>query len=580
MKKIFTSILLTVLATLGFHMLADATTYTLVTDVNDLAVGDKIVLTNRAHQYAMGAQRANNRGANEWNVKFSPDFSSVSIDNDTVEVITLAAGTKEGTFAFQVADGYLYAASSSSNNLKTQDKIDDNASASIAFYDDEAAIVFQGTNTRNQLKFNYNSTIFSCYSSGQQLVCIYKQGGGEVPTVTSVTVGGTPTKLNYVVGDNFSRTGITATALYSNGQTSDVTANATWTVTPSKLETVGEVEVTVKAVFQNVEGSSKFTVTVAAPAVADSLYIDGTLARTSYYVGNEFSTSGLKVKAHYTDGTTKEVTSKATWEVTPATFTAAGNVTVTVKATVDELEASAEYEVTVTEAPVESDKKFEKITSTDGLEADAHYIILTTDGTRAASAIDNKKISTVVAGEATFSIDAEGIVTVPVGSAVEVYTLGLKEDEDENEEKTWTLADSNGNVSSNGLSSTNITNGIGAFNIKFDNDGNAVIAGTTAGNRVWLLNTDTNVIGSYASTNAGNSGYAYLALYKEVAAPTPSFKKGDVNGDGTVDIDDINCLIDIVLGNTQASVYEGRALVTDDNVVDIEDINAVIEIIL
>lgn len=574
MKKIFTSILLTVLATLGFHMLADATTYTLVTDVNDLAVGDKIVLTNRAHQYAMGAQRANNRGANEWNVKFSPDFSSVSIDNDTVEVITLAAGTKEGTFAFQVADGYLYAASSTSNNLKTQDKIDDNASASIAFYDDEAAIVFQGENTRNQLKFNYNSTLFSCYSSGQQLVCIYKQGGGEVPTVTSVTVGGTPTKLNYVVGDNFSRTGITATAAYSNGQTSDVTNNATWTVTPSKLETAGEVEVTVKAVFQNVEGSSKFTVTVAAPAVADSLYIDGTLARTSYYVGNEFSTSGLKVKAHYTDGTTKEVTSKATWEVTPATFTAAGNVTVTVKATVDELEASAEYEVTVTEAPVESDKKFEKITSTDDLEADAHYIILSADGSRAASVINNKKISTVEAGEATYTIGEDGVVTVPVGSAVEVYTLGI------NDNKEWTLADSNGNVSSNGSSSTNITNSAGAFNISFSEDGNAVIAGTTAGNRVWLLNTDTNVIGSYASTNAGNSGYAYLALYKEVAAPTPSFKKGDVNGDGTVDIDDINCLIDIVLGNTQASVYEGRALVTDDNVVDIEDINAVIEIIL
>lgn len=574
MKKIFTSILLTVLATLGFHMLADATTYTLVTDVNDLAVGDKIVLTNRAHQYAMGAQRANNRGANEWNVKFSPDFSSVSIDNDTVEVITLAAGTQEGTFAFHVADGYLYAASSKDNLLKTQNNINDNASATIAFYDDEAAIVFQGTNTRNQLKFNYSSTVFSCYSTAQQLVCIYKLGGGEVPTVTSVTVGGTPTKLTYVQGDNFSRTGITATAAYSNGQTSDVTSYATWTVTPSKLETVGEAEVTVKAVFQNVEGSNKFTVTVVAPAAIDSLYIDGKLARTSYYVGNEFSTSGLKVKAHYTDGSTKEVTSKATWEVTPATFTTAGLVTVTVKATVEGQEALAEYEVTVTEAPVESDKKFEKITSTDGLEADSHYIILTTDGARAASVINSKKISTVVAGEATYTIGEDGVVTVPVGSAVEVYTLGL------NDDNNWTLADSNGNVSSNGSSSTNITNGTGAFNISFDEAGNAVIAGTTAGTRVWLLNTDTNVIGSYAGTNAGKDGYAYLALYKEVAAPAPVYKKGDVNADGLIDVDDINCLIRVILGEVEASIYEGRALVNNDDLVDVDDINIVITIIL
>lgn len=574
MKKIFTTMMFALLAMVSFQVLAEATTYTLVTDVNDLAVGDKIVLTNRAHQYAMGAQRANNRGANEWQVKFSADFSSVSIDNDTVEVITLAKGTKEGTFAFQVADGYLYAASSSSNNLKTQDKIDDNASATIAFYDDEAAIVFQGENTRNQLKYNSSSHIFSCYSTAQQLVCIYKLGGGEVATVQSITVGGNPTKTSYVVGDNFSRTGITATALYSDGNTSDVTANATWSVNPSKLETAGEVKVAVSATFQGVTGSGEFTVNVAAPATIQELAIEGTPARTSYYVGNEFSVNGLKVKALYTDGTTKEVTSKAAWEVTPATFTTPGTVAVTVKATVEGVVATAQYEVTVEEAPLSSDKKFEKITSADGLEADAHYIILTADGDRAASVIDNKKISTVEAGEATYAIGEDGVVTVPAGSAVEVYTLGL------NDNKEWTLADSNGSVASNGSSSTNITNSTGAFNISFDEAGNAVIAGTTAGTRVWLYNTGTNVIGSYAGSNAGATGYAYLTLYKEVAAPTPSFKKGDVNGDGLVDVVDVNCLIGIIMGDVDASVYEGRAFINDDDTVDVVDVNAVISLIM
>ena len=566
--------LFALVAMVSFQMLAEATTYTLVTDVNDLAVGDKIVLTNRAHEYAMGAQRANNRGANSWNVKFSADFNSVSIDNDTVEVITLAKGTKEGTFAFQVADGYLYAASSSSNNLKTQDKIDDNASATIAFYDDEAAIVFQGENTRNQLKYNSSSHIFSCYSTAQQLVCIYKLGGGEVATVQSITVGGTPNKTNYVVGDNFSRTGITATALYSDGNIVDVTSNATWSVNPSKLETAGEVKVTVSAAFQGVTGSSDFTVNVAPAATADSLYIDGTPARLSYYVGNEFSVNGLKVKAHYTDGTTKEVTSKAAWEVTPATFTAAGTVDVIVKATVDELVATAQFIATVTEAPLSSDKKFEKITSTDGLEADAHYIILSADGGRAASVIDNKKISVVEAGEATYAIGEDGVVTVPAGSAVEVYTLGL------NDNNEWTLADSNGSVSSNGSNSTDIKNGTGAFNISFDKDGNVVIAGTTAGTRVWLLKTDTNVIGNYAGSNAGTKDYANLAMYKEVAAPTPSFKKGDVNGDGLVDVIDVNCIINVILGEKEASEYEGRADLNEDGLVDVIDINAVVSLII
>ena len=53
---------------------------------------------------------------------------------------------------------------------------------------------------------------------------------------------------------------------------------------------------------------------------------------------------------------------------------------------------------------------------------------------------------------------------------------------------------------------------------------------------------------------------------------------GDVNGDGDVNIGDINALISIILGGEDNT--EGRSDVNGDGDVNIGDINAVIAIIL
>ena len=58
-----------------------------------------------------------------------------------------------------------------------------------------------------------------------------------------------------------------------------------------------------------------------------------------------------------------------------------------------------------------------------------------------------------------------------------------------------------------------------------------------------------------------------------------SYATGDVNGDGTVDISDVNAIINIILG-TAASSYKGNADVNGDGSVDIADVNAIINIIL
>ena len=148
----------------------------LVTNASALSVGDQIVIVGAKDQnyYALSTtQNKNNRGQAD----VTKNDNTVTF-GDNVQIITLKAGNADGTFAFYVegdSTGYLYAASNSSNYLRTQTNNDDNGSWTI-FIDADgiATIKAQGTNGNNLLKYNGTSSLFSCYASGQQEVSIYK----------------------------------------------------------------------------------------------------------------------------------------------------------------------------------------------------------------------------------------------------------------------------------------------------------------------------------------------------------------------------------------------------------------------
>lgn len=78
-----------------------------------------------------------------------------------------------------------------------------------------------------------------------------------------------------------------------------------------------------------------------------SLAITGEPTNKEYYVGDAFSTDGLKVNATYDDDTQEDVTAKATWTRSPATFTEAGAVSVTATATFGGVSAETTCPVTV-----------------------------------------------------------------------------------------------------------------------------------------------------------------------------------------------------------------------------------------
>lgn len=55
---------------------------------------------------------------------------------------------------------------------------------------------------------------------------------------------------------------------------------------------------------------------------------------------------------------------------------------------------------------------------------------------------------------------------------------------------------------------------------------------------------------------------------------------GDVNGDGNVDIEDVNALINIILSLKSQSDFPGNANINGQGLIDIEDVNALINLIL
>lgn len=74
---------------------------------------------------------------------------------------------------------------------------------------------------------------------------------------------------------------------------------------------------------------------------------------------------------------------------------------------------------------------------------------------------------------------------------------------------------------------------------------------------------------------------AWSKVYSETFRITiDEYLLGDINNDGMVDIEDVNIIINIVVGRDKASKYGHRCYITDDETVDVSDLNMLINIML
>lgn len=249
--------------------------YELVTDSAELTEGSKVIIVGDT--YAMGTNQKNSNRAAEA-VALSDDKTTISTPGATVQIFTIEEGTKAGTVAFNTGSGYIYAASSSSNSLKTQDDLDDNASWIVTISEGVTSVVAQGTNTRNTMRYNPNngSPLFNCYASTSttgSTVSIYKlQGSGTVlenymkVSEENIEVEADATSASFTVKSDLEWTATSEDA-------SDVTSEGnTVTVTFPANE---EAEEQVYTVTVSADGVDPVTVTITQKGYVDTSVIEG-----------------------------------------------------------------------------------------------------------------------------------------------------------------------------------------------------------------------------------------------------------------------------------------------------------------
>ena len=160
---------------------------------NSITSGKHYIIVNSDVIKAMGGQNTNNRYA----VDVEIENDVVTVNSSDVVEFNIFGPDAEGLYTIYDgnANGYLYAASSGSNHLKTQETNNDNGRWEITFGENNiASIVATKSNNRNTMQYNgdNNNNLFSCYGSASQTAIKLFEKNNDTPVTTkaSVTLNG------------------------------------------------------------------------------------------------------------------------------------------------------------------------------------------------------------------------------------------------------------------------------------------------------------------------------------------------------------------------------------------------------
>jgi glycoside hydrolase family 18 len=188
-----------------------------VTSVSELEAEKSFLIVNVDDQGRCIAlsneQKKNNRGAVA--VILANDKITLEQNSMACQLVLKGSSSVGWSFYDEVNGGYLYAASSSGNYLKTQSTLDDDGRADIRFEANIATITFKGTNKRNVMQYNPNngSPLFACYGSeSQKPLQLFKKVesiGNQVAAPVFAPANGTTFVDKLTVGASCSTEGAT-----------------------------------------------------------------------------------------------------------------------------------------------------------------------------------------------------------------------------------------------------------------------------------------------------------------------------------------------------------------------------------
>ncbi len=421
------------------------------------------------------------------------------------------------------------------------------------------------------------------------------------PVLELISVNTAPDKTVYEIGEELDTTGLELKLTYSNGTSEYITSG--FTVSGFSSATMGTKAVNVA---YN-DKTTSFTVTVNPPRVID-IQIERNPSKTAYYIGDTLDTSGLRIKLVYNDGTTKTTTGD--FSISGFGSTSAGTKTVTVSYG----GFTDTFTVTVSEPVItlsktaftleEFSRKTLTATTTPGaqsitwLSSDTD-IVSVSDGTVTARAagtatvtayfvyngITYSKSCTVTVTEKAYDEDFPAFtVESTMAKAGGTFTVALQAVNNPgiasvkltvNYDSDILIFDSANTGEFDGAVIEELMNG--SVEICWNSDGNT--NNTTDGTIVYLTfkvkeNADigsTEIRVSYDYEDVCNSGHNDVAFDTvNGIVDVVEYISGDVNGDGKVNINDLDLLRqylnywEVVIDETAADVNRDGKLNNKD----------------
>lgn len=338
----------------------DSNTYKLVTSTSELVEGSKYVFASASSNAAYLTKiitTTNGNNLPQTDSTYTISSNSLTIDEN---VLTFTLGKSDNNYTFKTdnypgnTQYYLDPTNTTgSNYLKTSATLTNFGKFSISFSSSAAVITSTGKSSRNIIRYNPSSKIFSCYSSGQSPVYLFKQEASSSIPVTGVSL------------NESSATVVMGSALTLSATVEPINAtnkNVTWSSSDETIATVlnGIVTpvavggpVTITATTEDGNKTATCTVIVEAPAPISVTGVSLNESNVSVSIG---STLTLTATIEPSNATNKNVTwsssdeSVATVSDGVVTSKAVGSATITVT-TVDG-GFTANCSITVSTAPV------------------------------------------------------------------------------------------------------------------------------------------------------------------------------------------------------------------------------------
>lgn len=161
---------------------AKSKVYELVTSADDLTPESEIIIVATGFNQALSTTQNNNNRA-QASITKSSDYSTITDPGNDVQVLIVGDGSTDGTISLSTGEKYLYAPGGG-NYLRETTTLNENASWTVSVTDSGVATIKANRSDRNWIRYNStnNPPIFSCYTTGQTDVAIYKrQGTGSAP---------------------------------------------------------------------------------------------------------------------------------------------------------------------------------------------------------------------------------------------------------------------------------------------------------------------------------------------------------------------------------------------------------------